>query len=145
MRRLKSMLWLLGCFAVLSIGLGFMTREPAWGQKEAAVSAKRKALLEERRDVLKQRVEAVQQAFQSAQRPYQDVIAARNDLFDAELALASNKAGRIEILQQKLANAKTDEALMRDLVASAKGTTADVLMATARRLKVEVELLDAHE
>ncbi len=131
--------------AILCVASCFTMRFPVFGQDTNSTRTRLTSLLEERRDVLKTRVEALEALFKIARSPREAVTSARNDLLDAEYELATNRAQRIDVLQQKLANAKEYESLMEQQNRDARVTQADVLMATARRLGVEIELLREQE
>jgi hypothetical protein len=115
---------------------------PVFAQDTGSTSNKKvTSLLEQRRDVLKTRLAMLEALFRAGKRTTpEEVIAARDDLLDAEFEVASDRAQRVAVLQKKLTNAKQFEALMKRRKNDARATEADVLMATARRLAVEIEL-----
>lgn len=94
----------------------------------------------ERREVLKTRVEVYEKLVEIARSSPEELAAARNDLFDAELELATNANQRVAVLQQKLDNAKLLEELARQRKESARASEADVLLAKANRLGIEIEI-----
>ncbi len=126
---------------LLCIGVSIFARGPVVAQDTDANGAKIRSLMEERRAVLQHRVEATQEMTNDARGNPLDVIAARSDLLDAELAMASNKEQRIDVLQRKLENAKQYEAFMEEQLQRASGDLPDALRATARRLQTEIDLL----
>ncbi len=112
-----------------------------FGQDNKSSETTLASLIEQRRDVLAQRVEVLEALVGSARGTPEDLIAARDDLLAAEYESATSKAQRIDVLQRKLANAKQYELVMEQRKNDARGSQADVLMATARRLGVKIELL----
>ena len=105
-------------------------------------SAKIHALLEARRDVLKQRSEAVEtQMKHGLLNDFGSLIAARNDLLGAELALASTKDERIALLKKHVANCLEYEKFNQGRFEAGRGATqVDVLSSTAARLEAEIAL-----
>lgn len=143
----KGSLGMLGAVTLLCFALGVMSRIPAFGQDAKTATSDTnaatktvRALMEERRDVLQQRAEAFEALKNIGQSTPAEVISARNDFLDAELALASDQTQRMDVLNRKLENARQYESLMKARRASARGTMADVLMATAGCLDVEIEI-----
>ena len=88
----------------------------------------------------KQRLDMFEVLISSARSTPGESIAARNDYLDAELALAVDKNQRLNVLEQKLANAKTFESFTEQQLQIARGLKTDVLMATAARLEIEIAL-----
>jgi hypothetical protein len=127
--------------ALLCVVSCCIVRVPLLGQDADSAKSKLTSLLEERRDVLKARVEMVEKLASMAKSTPEELIAARDDLFDAEYELATGSEQRIAALQQKLENARQLEAVMRERKNDAKGTEIEVLMAKAGRIGVEVKLL----
>ena len=145
MTRRRVFFLLLSCAAILGITFSESLRRPAVGQAPTAQSSKIRTLLEKKRDVLKQRVDSVEGAFQLARGSYDAVMMARNDLLDAELALATDKAQRITILEKKVENAKASEEIAQSARNSGQMQPADVLAATAHRIDSEIALLREQE
>jgi hypothetical protein len=141
----KSVQRVVVAVAVLCLPLCFAIPIPLFGQGADSSSTKLRSLLEQRRDVLKTRVEILDALFTSSRGSREAVTTARNDLLDAEYELATKKTQRIEVLQKKLENAKEYELLMEQRKKDARATQADVLMATALRLGIEVKLLREQE
>jgi hypothetical protein len=94
----------------------------------------------ERRDVLKTRVEVYEKLVAIARSSPEELAAARNDLFDAELDLATTADQRAAVLQQKLENAKLLEELAQARKHSGRGNEADVLLAKSNRLTIEIQI-----
>lgn len=131
--------------AMLCFASCFALRIPGFWQDTDSAGSKLTSLREERRDVLKTRVEMIEALFKITKQPYEAVLAARDDLLDAEYELATNRAQRIAVVRQKLVNAKEYEAVMEQRKRDASASQAEVLMATARCLGVEIELLRMQE
>lgn len=108
-------------------------------------STKLNALLAERRDVLKDRLEMFQTLARAGVNTPEQVMAARNDYLDAEYELAQTKAQRIEVLRQKLDNARQFESIIKHQESATGGYRNEVLLATARRLAVEIRLVREQE
>lgn len=117
------------------------------GQVPEAASGKIRALLEEKRNILKQRLDGIESQYKSGLSSHDTLIAARNDFLDAELAMATDKAQRIVILEKKVTNAQEREKLMLEArrIGSLTVTPADALMATADRLDAEIALAREEE
>lgn len=141
-KRVQSVLFALAILGVVSY---FAIRFPVHGQDADSTRTKLTSLLKERRDVLKTRVEVIEALLTIAKSPPEAVLAARDELLDAEYSLATSKAQRIDVLKQKLVNAKEYETIIKARKQDAQASEADVLMAKARRLGVEIELLKAQE
>lgn len=145
MLTIKSQHVVLFAIAMLCVGSCFSMHFPAFGEDTDSTPSKLTSLLQERRDVLKTRVEMVEHLTKIAVSAPEALVAARHDLLDAEYELATSSQQRIGVLQQKLENAKQFEAIMQQRKLAAKGTEADVLLAKARRLGVEINLLKEQE
>ena len=102
-KRVQSVLF---AAAVLGTLACFAVRFPVIGQDAGSSKAKLNVLQEERRDALKTRVELTQELHKTAKGAWEGVIAAREDLLNAELEMATSKAERIEVLKHKVTNAK---------------------------------------
>lgn len=98
-------------------------------------------LLEERREALKTRLEVIEKLVSVNKSTPEALIAAREDLLNAEIEMATNTSGRVAALEQKVENARRLEEVMQQRKHEAKATEAEVLLAKAARLGVEVELL----
>jgi hypothetical protein len=135
-------------FFALAI-LGFATccavRMSAWGEGSDSAKSKLTSLREERRDVLKTRVDVIEHLVGITMKTAEELIAAREDLLDAEYELATSSEQRLGVLQRKLANAKQLEAVKATRKEAGAGTEAEVLLAKARRLGVEIELAKEEE
>ena len=127
--------------AILCVTSCFAMRFSAFGQDAGPARPKLTSLLEERRDVLKARVETLEALFKMGKSPYEAIMAARDDLFDAEYEFAAGRAQRRDVLQRRVANAQEFEAIMKQRKEMARVSEADVLQATARRLGAEIALL----
>jgi hypothetical protein len=145
MLRSKGLLGLLCVCSALCVGLCIATRVPALGQNADDAAATIKARLEQKRDVLKQRLEAFEVLVKSGNSTPDATLAARDDLLDAELALATDKPQRIAVLERKLDNAKQYESVLTQQRGNGRALLTDSLMATARRLDAEIALLRERE
>lgn len=131
--------------ALLVLVFYLTTRIRAVDQDPAANRGRLTELQQERRDVLKTRVELVEALFKNARSTYEEVIAARDDLWVAEYELATNKAQRTDIMKRRIENAREFETIMKQRKKDARATEADILLATSRRLRLEIELLQQSE
>lgn len=125
---------------VLAVILCVVTRYPLFAQESVSSKSKVASLLRERRDTLKARVEIIEKLVGIVRSTPEALIAAREDLCNAEIEMATSKSERLAALQRKLENAKQLEAVMELRKQEARGTEAEILMAKAARLGVEVEL-----
>lgn len=131
--------------AILGIATCCAVRMSVLGEDSDSAKSKVTSLREERREVLKVRAETVEKLVGIAMSTPEELIAAREDLLDAELELATSSEQRIGVLQRKLENAKQLEAVMTAKKQAGKGTEAEVLLAKAHRLGVEIELAKEQE
>lgn len=131
--------------ALLVLVFYLTTRIQAVDQDPAANRGRLTELQQERRDVLKTRVELVEALFKNARSTYEEVTAARDDLWVAEYELATNKAQRTDIMKRRIENAREFETIMKQRKKDARATEADILLATSRRLRLEIELLQQSE
>ncbi|MGN6135809.1 MAG: hypothetical protein ACTHOU_15080 [Aureliella sp.] len=141
MLRCKHCVGLVGVVLVLIVSLGLWTRQAVHGQNAGDAATKLKVLLQERCDILQRRVDTVQALVASGRAGPETVVAARGDLLDAQLALATDKAQKIEVLERKVDNAKQYEQLKQKGFEAAQSGYPEALLATAQRLEAEIELL----
>ncbi|OYP33880.1 hypothetical protein [Rhodopirellula sp. MGV] len=116
-----------------------LTAETVAGEE----SAKVRELMEKRRDVLAKRVEYLTVQFQNAIVPFNKVLDARDDLFAAELELATSSDEQIEVLRSRVENLKELEELFEGLYAKGQADAPTKLLATAHRLAAEIDLARA--
>lgn len=126
--------------AILSVGLVLATRYSMSAQDAGKDKSKIMLLLEERRDTLQVRVEMVKKLADATRSTPEALIAAHEDLINAEIEMATNSKERVAAFQRKIENAKEFENVMEQRNRDGKGTGADVLMAKAARLGAEIEL-----
>lgn len=126
--------------AILSVGLVLATRYSMSAQDAGKDKSKIMLLLEERRDTLQVRVEMVKKLADATRSTPEALIAAHEDLINAEIEMATNSKERVAAFQRKIENAKEFENVMEQRNRDGKGTGADVLMAKAVRLGAEIEL-----
>ena len=69
-----------------------------------------------------------------------EVSRANKGCFAAEIELITGKAQRLGMLERKLANAKESEQFAEAMKLGGRGLLANVLLATANRLAVEIEI-----
>ena len=103
-------------------------------------SAKITKLMQERRDVLERRVQFLNNQFGNAKCTWIEVLGARDDLFVAELDLATSRDARVELLQSRVANLKNAEEYANSLKLAGRGDESATLLATSKRLSAEIEL-----
>lgn len=127
--------------AILCVMSCFAVRLSLFAMDAASSKSKLTSLLAERRETLKTRVEMIEKLVGIARSTPEALLTARDDLFNAELEMATNHNERIGVLQEKLGNAKQLELIMQQRKRDADGTEAEVLMAKADRLRIEIELL----
>lgn len=127
-----AILFAMPCFAVLL---------PIFAQDSDSETSKLTSLFEERRETLKTRLEMVEQLVGVARSTPEALLAARDDLYNAEVEMATNSKDRISALQRKLENAKQRESIMEQRKRKAVGTEVEVLMAKSDRLGIEIQLL----
>ncbi|MFO0924688.1 MAG: hypothetical protein U0905_19640 [Pirellulales bacterium] len=131
---------LLGTWIAFGI-LVLVIRNPISGQDPGSISkSKLASLLEERRATLKTRVEMIEKLVGVTRSTQEALIAAREDLINAEIEMATNGNERMAAWQRKIENARQLETVMEQRKHEGRGTEADVLMAKAARLAAEIEL-----
>jgi hypothetical protein len=106
----------------------------------AASSPRVKELQKERIAALKALAEQLDQLFRNSRAEFKDVVEARVVLLNAEIDAAETGADRIPLYKKAIDNMREYEKLTGARVASGRGTTADVLRVTARRLEIEIRL-----
>src|SRR5205085_139634 len=127
------------------VGLCIFNGVPATGQDATAAKSKVRALLERRRDVLKTRAEVCEKLYQNGRTELQEAATASDDYFNAELELTTDKAQRLAILDQKLKSATINENLAKVQKAAARASETSVLLATSKRLEVEIAIAREQE
>jgi hypothetical protein len=145
MPTIKSKPFVVFAIAMVCVVACFVARFPALGQDSDSAKSKLTSLLEERRDVLKTRVDMMERLAKIARSTPEEVIAARDGLYDAEYELATNSEQRLNVLQQKLENAKQLELVMQQHKRDAKANETHVLSAKASRLGIEIKILREQE
>ena len=131
---------LLSGFAILAVCIG-MTALTNAENSAAAPDEEVRKLLTERRDTLRDRLHAVEASFKIGLTETTVVVAAENELLDAELELANQPADRIAIREAVVANMKRIEDRTRQQLDNGAALQQDVLLAKAARLQAEIELL----
>lgn len=110
-------------------------------EQKSEQSAAIKRLLSQRRDTLREIVELAEAQYRDGRGQQRDVFRAAESLIDAELDLATDKAERIALRERRLDIMKRMEEHTRARREVAAVNNAEVLAATAERLKAEIELL----
>ena len=131
---------LLSGFAIVAVCI-CMTAFTNAENNEAAPDGKVRQLLTERRDTLRERLDAVEASYKSGLADTTVVIAAKTELLDAELEMANQPADRIALREGLVANMKQIEDWTRQQFDSGTALQQDVLLAKAKRLQAEIELL----
>ena len=81
------------------------------------------------------------QCTQRERSPVDRVVAAENDLLDAELQLASSKQERVKLCQKRIENLRFLEKILTQRFAQGGSSMEDRLVATAARLQAEIDCL----
>ncbi len=119
-------------------GAGAQKAEPAAGEETAAALER---LLSQRRDTLQELVDFVELQYREGHAQLDAVVRASESLIDAQLDLAVDKSERIALRERRVENMKRLEELAKASRDVARVNNAEVLSATATRLKAEIELL----
>ncbi len=98
-------------------------------------------LLTERRDTLAKRVVTLETKFAQGQLIIDAVIAARDQLLDAELQLVKTKKQRVAIYQKRIDNMRELEDSVKRRLDNGLATPESLLSATAARLQAEIDLV----
>lgn len=125
----------------VSIMLCIAAGLPSTAQNSVSSDSELQLLLTARREALQTRVDIVERLVARTTNTPEELFAARNDLFDAEIEVATTRIERIEALERKLDNARQIESLMQQRKEAARGTEAEVLKAKADRIGVEIDLV----
>ncbi|MCM2369375.1 hypothetical protein [Aporhodopirellula aestuarii] len=135
-----SIRMLVTAFVILAacIGLTAFTKADT---NAVAPDSKLRELLTERRDALRQRLAAIEASYKVGNTEIGLVIAAENDLLDAELEMSNQPADRIAILEKVVSNMKRIEDWTRQRVGDGTALQQDALLAKASRLQAEIALL----
>lgn len=123
------------CFATTSTGVV--------QDKKASLDRKIVELKSKRRDTLKRRLDAVQGQWKMGEIEMDKVITARDDLYGAELELATTKEVRVKLRQQRFENMISLQRLMKERFDNGIGSLDDYLLASASRLQAEIDYLRA--
>ncbi len=99
----------------------------------------------ERRDVLLQRVALLEKGYAAGETNLETVLAARDQLLQAELQLITTKEERITIYQKRLDNMCALEKVVKQLFDAKECPQDAMLAATAARLQAEIDLARAGE
>lgn len=97
-------------------------------------------LLKKRRDTLAERVVALEKKLAEGQLKIESVVAARDQLLDAELQLVKTKKQRVAIYQKRIDNMRELEASLKLQYENGIATPESLLLATAARLQAEIDL-----
>lgn len=112
---------------------------------EPQVNPEIRKLLIERRDIFRELVELIEERIHGSEQLTPDQLwifaAARNDLLEAEIALATNPEERVQLLEAAVEVARRFEVTLKDRHESGDA----ILRATANRIQAEVRLLKAAE
>lgn len=109
--------------------------------EDANVGNKISELKKERLDVFRQLLAAAKSSFEHGEMPIEQVISAQDDLFKAELELASTKSERIELCKKRLDNLRKLESVTAQRFSSGTGKIQAKLSAKAARLQAEIDCL----
>jgi outer membrane protein TolC len=112
--------------------------DPSIGPEQAATIER---LLKQRRDTLRQVVELANAEYGAGRATQTDVVHATESLIEAELELTTDKAERIALREKRVESLRNLEQYTRAKQLVAVATSAELLAATAARLKAEIELL----
>lgn len=143
MRSRQVRLVSLGLAAATLLAAGAVALRPAALSRATAAEAGDAAirtLLQERYDVLKTVVDETEAAHRIGKASLAEVAAAKRAARHAELKLCADDDRRAAVLEKMLADAEDDERSAESGFQSARLAHADVLKATAERLKVEIAL-----
>jgi hypothetical protein len=113
---------------------------------EAAKESRPEALvglLQLRHDVLEKRLTAIQRRIEDGSLPQEHLYSARDELLKAKLDLASTHQERRDLCKLRVANLESFENLIKSQVKSGEKPMEEQLLATAARLEVEIECLQA--
>ena len=99
------------------------------------------SLMKERRDVLQNIAQMLNAQYRVGTAGIDRVVSATNKLADAELELAKTKDERIAVCRKQVESCRDFEKLCQARHEVGIVTQADVLIATAERLKAEIQLL----
>jgi hypothetical protein len=135
-----SILGLLG----LGVVIGFTV--PAGLAEPTAVvrgpnAEKLTALRKERRDALREAAKTAEEAYRHGVGDYASIPRIKIELLNAELDLASDRAGRVAVRERLVEQFKEIEKSVAQRVESALAVSSDLLEARAARLKAEIDLL----
>ena len=104
-----------------------------------------RVLLEARRDTLREAVRFTKSRCENGIMSIADLSKANISLLDAELELAKNQQERIEIFEKTLEVQIHVESVVKAMVMASEGSTDQLLIATADRMKAEIDLYRAKE
>ena len=110
-------------------------------EKQANPENKIAELMKQRRDILQKRVDALVSQYEAGEIQIMSVISARDDLYQAELELASAKADRVKICELRFKNMAELEKVTTIRYSQGVGSFEDKLLATAAKLQAEIDLL----
>lgn len=134
---------LIGVASGLFLAMGYL----ASAQNANSVRSKIDLALQEKRALLNERLKYFESQRTAGLCNDDTILSARRDLLNCELELARGKADRAIVLEKKIANAKAYEELLsqRKNIGSPSTSIADLLLAKADRVDVEVALLRESE
>ncbi len=122
-------------------GAGAQKAEPAAGEETAAALER---LLSQRRDTLQELVDFVELQYREGHAQLDAVVRASESLIDAQLDLAVDKPERIALRERRVENMKRLEELAKASRDVARVNNAEVLTATATRLKPSPPIVHSH-
>lgn len=126
------------CAVFLVGGLVFSPLTQA--QLNDSESAKVVALKKQRVEVLQQLVAQVEQLYKNGNVKFSQILAAREELFSAQLDLETAQEIRVELFQKRLEIFKFEEDAIKARVEVGDATADQRLRATAQRLLAEIDL-----
>ena len=109
-------------------------------QSQEETSTELKDLLTKRRDVLQHLVDTYEKKLSQGRTQVDPVVAAREQLLDAKLQLATSKKQRLEICQKRIDNMWRLETAMKLRSEAGQTTLESLLLARAGRLQAEIDL-----
>lgn len=130
-------------FAVMIlVGATFVNGSFTQAQESAEPASRTelKELLTKRRDVLRQLVKAMEEKRSIGVLQVDSVVAAREQLLNADLQLATTQKQRLEIYQERIDNMQVLEDSLKVRHQAVGAPVESLLAATAARLQAEIDL-----
>ena len=136
--KLRSSIALIVILSTVSVADSFAFAQQ---ETESDSSVVLNELLTERRDTLAKRLATLETKSAQGQLKIDAVIAARDQLLDAELQLAKTKEQRLAIFQKRIDNMRELEDSVKLQNENGLATPESLLAATAARLQAEIDLV----